>query len=124
MSDKSFLRAQYDREGYAIYNDVIDRELIAEASDHVDWLLEQNPDLRPEQLHNNLMTDDPFWVRLISDDRLLDIAEEFIGPKYSFICVSLYFQATNRWPTGLMASRWVLLAIGSHGSCYSVACRG
>jgi hypothetical protein len=27
-----------------------------------------------------LMTDDPFWVRLISDPRLLDIAEVFIGP--------------------------------------------
>jgi ectoine hydroxylase-related dioxygenase (phytanoyl-CoA dioxygenase family) len=80
MVDKSILRDQYDREGYAIYNDVIDKDLIGEASDHVNWLLEQNPDLRPEQLHNNLMKDDPFWVRLISDDRLLDIAEEFVGP--------------------------------------------
>ena len=26
------------------------------------------------------MTDDPFWVRLVSDDRLLDIAQQFIGP--------------------------------------------
>ena len=26
------------------------------------------------------MKDDPFWVQLISDDRLLDIAEQFIGP--------------------------------------------
>ena len=65
MVDKSILKDQYDREGYAIYNDIIDKDLIGEASDHVNWLLERNPDLRPEQLHNNLMTDDPFWVRLI-----------------------------------------------------------
>ena len=54
-------RQQYDREGYAIYREVIDPNLVAEASDHVDWLLAKNPGLRPEQLHNNLMTHDPFW---------------------------------------------------------------
>ena len=26
------------------------------------------------------LRDDPFWVRLVSDDRLLDIAELFVGP--------------------------------------------
>jgi hypothetical protein len=71
---------QYRSEGYAIYRNVLDANLIVEASDHVAWLLEKNPGLRPEQLHNNLMTDDPFWVRLVGDGRLLDIAEEFVGP--------------------------------------------
>src|ERR1051325_4042859 len=63
-----------------MFRGVMDAELIQEASDHVAWLLEKNPGLRPEQLHNNLMTDDPFWVRLVGDERLLDIAEQFIGP--------------------------------------------
>jgi phytanoyl-CoA hydroxylase len=71
---------EFQSEGYAIYRNVLDSELIAEASDHVAWLLEKNPGLRPEQLHNNLMTDDPFWVRLIADERLLDIAERYVGP--------------------------------------------
>src|SRR5690349_9903160 len=71
---------QFTEEGYAIFRNVLDQGLIAEASDHVDWLLARNPGLRPEQLHNNLMTDDPFWVRLVSDPRLLDVAEQFIGP--------------------------------------------
>lgn len=70
----------FRKEGYAIFRNVLDPCLIAEASSHVDWLLEKNPGLRPEQLHHNLMTDDPFWVRLVADDRLLDIAEQFIGP--------------------------------------------
>lgn len=70
----------FEKDGYAIFRNVLDAQLISEASDHVDWLLKKNPDIRPEQLHHDLMTDDPFWVRLISDPRLLDIAEAFIGP--------------------------------------------
>lgn len=73
-------KAHFDREGYVLFQNVLDKDLIAEASAHIDWLLEKNPGLRPEQLHNNLMTDDPFWVRLVADPRLLDIAEQFVGP--------------------------------------------
>ena len=70
----------FETDGYAIFRKVLDPQLVSEASSHIDWLLEKNPELRPEQLHHDLMTDDPFWVRLISDPRLLDIAEAFIGP--------------------------------------------
>ncbi|MEM1115235.1 MAG: phytanoyl-CoA dioxygenase family protein [Bacteroidota bacterium] len=73
-------RARYDTDGFTVYRDVLPRDLVTEAADHVLWLMEQNPDLRPEQLSNHLMADDPFWLRLISDDRLLDVAEQFIGP--------------------------------------------
>jgi len=59
---------------------VLDAELVAEASLHVDWLMERNPDLRPEHLGHKLLGSDPFWLRLVSDPRLLDIAELFIGP--------------------------------------------
>lgn len=80
MTTLSENRAQFDREGYAVYRNVLDADLIREASQHVDWLMERNPGLRPEQFHHWLMKDDPFWVRLISDSRLLDVAEQFIGP--------------------------------------------
>ena len=73
-------RETFDRDGFVIFRNVLDADLIAEASDHVDWLLTKNPELRGEQLHHNLMEHDAFWVRLISDPRLLDIAEQFIGP--------------------------------------------
>lgn len=72
--------AQYQEQGYTIVRDVLDAELIAEAREHVTWLMAKHPDLRPENLHDQLMTRDAFWVRLISDDRLLDVAEQFIGP--------------------------------------------
>jgi phytanoyl-CoA hydroxylase len=73
-------RSEYERNGYVIVRDVLDAELIGEARKHVDWLLEQHPGTRPELLDTELVKDDPFWVRLVSDDRLLDIAEQFIGP--------------------------------------------
>jgi len=69
----------FEVNGYAIYRNVIDADLIAEASDHVAWLQEQHPDVRPEHLGHIYIRDDPFWVRLIADDRLLDIAAAFIG---------------------------------------------
>lgn len=80
MGERSAALEQYEREGYVLFPEVIDADLVREASDHVAWLQKKHPDLRPEHLGHTLMTDDPFWVRLVSDDRLLDIAEQFIGP--------------------------------------------
>ncbi len=71
---------QFEREGYALFPNVLDADLIREASDHVGWLQAKHPELRPEQLGHTLMTHDPFWVRLVSDPRLLDIAAQFVGP--------------------------------------------
>lgn len=72
--------SDYDEDGYTIVRDVIDDDLVAEARDHVEWLREQHPDKRPEQLGADLMGDDPFWVRLVSDERILDVVEEVLGP--------------------------------------------
>jgi ectoine hydroxylase-related dioxygenase (phytanoyl-CoA dioxygenase family) len=74
------LRSTYDDRGYAVFRGVIDPQLLAEAAEHVQWLQAHHPDIRPELLGHTLLADDPFWVRLISDDRLLDIAQLFIGP--------------------------------------------
>jgi phytanoyl-CoA hydroxylase len=71
---------QYERDGFAIFRNVIDPELLAEADQHVQWLMSKYPDLRPEHFHHPLMRDDAFWVRLVSDERLLDIAQLFLGP--------------------------------------------
>lgn len=71
---------KYETDGYVIFPGVIDPDLIGDAGEHVDWLLAKHPELTPEQLGHRLARDDPFWIRLVSDDRLLDIAERFIGP--------------------------------------------
>lgn len=72
-------RRQYDEQGFVVFRDVIDAELLAEADAHVQWLQSRHPDLRPEHLGTKLLANDPFWVRLVADDRLLDVAEQFVG---------------------------------------------
>jgi ectoine hydroxylase-related dioxygenase (phytanoyl-CoA dioxygenase family) len=73
-------RQRFEADGYTVYRHVLDADLIAEASDHVNWLQRVYPDRRGENLSTDLVARDPFWVRLVSDDRLLDIAETFVGP--------------------------------------------
>ncbi len=73
------LTAAFETMGYAVARQVIDRELVEEGRAHVDWLMRKHPDVRPENLGHTLVASDPFWVRLISDERLLDVAEQFIG---------------------------------------------
>jgi phytanoyl-CoA hydroxylase len=73
-------RTHYERDGYVIFRGVLDPELVAEADRHIDWLLATHPELGPDQLGHRLARHDPFWVRLVSDPRLLAIAETFVGP--------------------------------------------
>ncbi|MFC6878594.1 MULTISPECIES: phytanoyl-CoA dioxygenase family protein [Actinomadura] len=71
---------RYETDGYAIFRNVLDAELIEEADRHVRWLQERHPDRTGEDLSHDLVAKDPFWVRLVSDDRLLDVAQRFVGP--------------------------------------------
>ena len=73
-------KEQYERDGYVLFPQVLDEDLMREARAHLAWLMQRHPDVRPEQLGHTLVADDPLWVRLVSDERLLDIAEMFIGP--------------------------------------------
>ncbi|NOU88744.1 phytanoyl-CoA dioxygenase family protein [Paenibacillus sp. LMG 31460] len=106
----SELVGKYERDGYLIFPDVLDADLMKEAQEHVQWLINKNPNLRPEQLHTNLINNDPFWLRLVRDDRLLDIAQSFIGPDIAlfashYICKPaftgqpvLWHQDGSYWP--------------------------
>ncbi|MEE9170528.1 MAG: phytanoyl-CoA dioxygenase family protein [bacterium] len=116
-------KTKYDSDGYAMFEKILDAGLIHEARKHIDWLLEKNPDTRPEQLHHFLMQDDPFWVRLVSDDRLLDIAEQFIGPNIALFAshyiakrpfdgqAVLWHQDGSYWPLEPMEVVTLWLAI-------------
>ena len=73
------LKQQYERDGYLVFPKALDPELVRLAGEHVEWLQRKHPDLRPEQLHHQLMWDDPFWQRLVGDARLLDLAQFVIG---------------------------------------------
>lgn len=79
-ADRETVLQKYHRDGYVIFREVIDTDLIREADAHVRWLQQRYPDRRGEDLSTELVAKDPFWVHLVSDDRLLDIANTFIGP--------------------------------------------
>ncbi|GAA2481811.1 phytanoyl-CoA dioxygenase family protein [Winogradskya humida] len=70
----------YEEQGFAILRGVIDQELLAELDAHVRWLGTKYPDLPPEDYHHPLMRDDAFWVRAVTDSRLVDVAEAVLGP--------------------------------------------
>ena len=74
------LRKEYDEKGYVIVRDAIDAELACETAAHVHWLAERNPDIRPERFMHDMLVTDPFMHRLVSDERLVDIVELFLGP--------------------------------------------
>lgn len=121
-------RRIYDQQGFVIISDVLDAGPIAEADSHIDWLLARHPELRPDQLGHRLSRDDPFWLRLVSDDRLLDIAEQFIGPDIAlfathYICkaprtgqVVHWHQDGAFWPLEPMTVVTLWLAISESDS--------
>jgi phytanoyl-CoA hydroxylase len=121
--DLSTAREVYEREGYVVFPHVIDAGLVAEAGNHVKWLQERHPGLRGEQLGHTLVTDDPFWLRLVGDDRLLDIAQQFIGPDIAlfashYICKPpfdgqpvLWHQDGSYWPLEPMEVITLWLAV-------------
>jgi len=121
------LKDQFEQEGYLIVRNAIDADLAGEAQEHVRWLIARHPDTRPEQFHAHLAHNDPFWYRLVSDDRLLDVAQEFIGPNIAlfathYICkpprtgqAVLWHQDGAYWPLDPMQVVTLWLAV-SHST--------
>lgn len=96
------IRESYQRDGYFIFRNVLDADLIARADQHIDWLLSRHPERRPDQLSHELARNDPFWHRLVSDHRLLDVAEIFLGPDLAlfathYICKEPHTGREVRW---------------------------
>lgn len=114
---------RYERDGFVIFRNVLETGLVAQASEHVAWLQQRHPELRGEDLGHELVASDPFWVRLVSDERLLDIAEQFIGPDIAlfashYICKPahsgrpvLWHQDGAYWPLEPMEVVTLWLAI-------------
>jgi ectoine hydroxylase-related dioxygenase (phytanoyl-CoA dioxygenase family) len=93
---------EYEKSGYAIIRDVLRPEVLEEARKHVKWLIERYPELRPEHLHHPLIQNDAFWVRLILEPSLVDIAEYFLGPDIAcftahYICKPPYDGQAVLW---------------------------
>ena len=87
------LRQQYERDGYLVVQNVLDEALIADAQRHVDWYRSQHPGATPEQLHGEL-TDvrDPFYFHIARDERLLEIAAQFVGSDIAVFATGYIFK--------------------------------
>jgi phytanoyl-CoA hydroxylase len=123
MSRTEDVKKQYEREGYVVFRNVIDDELVRETDEFVDWLLQKHPDIQPEHLNSYMMRDEPFLLRLVGEDRLLDVAEQFIGPNIAlygahFICkpprtgkAVAWHQDGSYWPLEPMEVTTLWLAV-------------
>ncbi|MDG1223190.1 MAG: phytanoyl-CoA dioxygenase family protein, partial [Candidatus Marinimicrobia bacterium] len=69
----------YQENGYAIIPDVIGSDLVEEIQNHVMWLQNKYPDIRPEAFHHDLLINDPFIHHLLDNKIMLDIIEVVIG---------------------------------------------
>jgi ectoine hydroxylase-related dioxygenase (phytanoyl-CoA dioxygenase family) len=115
--------AEYAEQGFSIIRNVVPQDLLEEACAHVDWLTRKYPDLRPEHFHHPLIRNDAFWARLVSDPRLVDIAEFFLGPDLAcftahYICKPpydgqpvLWHQDGAYWSLSPMEALTVWLAV-------------
>jgi len=120
MSD---LVERYERDGYVVVRGVLDPHRVADAARHVDWLLERHPDRAGEDLGHELVADDPFWLDLVSDPRLLDLAARFVGDDLAlfashYICKPagsgrpvLWHQDAGYWPLDPMVAVTLWLAV-------------
>lgn len=70
----------YNQNGYVVIPNVFEREMMDRAKDHIDQLQQKYPHLRPEQFGTGMVEMDKFWIDLVSNDQLLDIVAQFIGP--------------------------------------------
>ncbi len=115
--------SRYEEDGYVVLPEVIDGKLTAEAQGHVEWMGEKYPDIRPEQYHHHLIVDDPFWIRLCTDPRLIDVIEPFLGPDIALFAAHyiskppgdgqpvLWHQDGNYWPLEPMEVITIWLAV-------------
>merc|ERR1712086_591652 len=84
------LRESYHEKGYAVIRNAICPSLVAETQEHVEWLMDRYPGVPPEKLQHPLSFVDPFWLRLVSEPQLVDLAETYLGTGDIALFVSHY----------------------------------
>ena len=116
------LKQEYDEKGYVIVRNAVDADLARETAAHVHWLAERHPDIRPERFGHNMLVSDPFMQRLVGDDRLVDIVEQFLGPNIAMWAAHyiakpprhgqkvLWHQDGSYWPLAPMEVTTIWLA--------------
>ena len=70
----------YEKVGYSIVRNVIDKSLVSEIKAHIEWLSKRHPNVHPEAFHHELLVNDPFIHKILHTKSILDVVETFLGP--------------------------------------------
>lgn len=71
----------YEKDGYVIVRNVVARDRMAAAEQHVHATLAQHPGVAFDKLHQMpFYHTDPFYLQLIRQPQLLDLAAQSLGP--------------------------------------------
>jgi phytanoyl-CoA hydroxylase len=117
---------EYSKAGYTIARGVVDSDVVGQARRHAEWTIDSNRDLTSEQLHQKMLwTDDPFYLYLIRQPGLVDLAQQLIGPDLAVFATAyivkepgnspavLWHQDGSYWPLEPMEVCTLWLAITS-----------
>jgi ectoine hydroxylase-related dioxygenase (phytanoyl-CoA dioxygenase family) len=77
--DRAAAQAAYERDGYYVFRNVLDADLMGEVRDHITWLQQKYPGRILTEIGAPHLPTDAFWARLISDPRLVEIGSLFEG---------------------------------------------
>lgn len=89
-------RALYRRQGYIVVPSVLDPLTVRRLRLHADWVRRRHADLRAEHLYKKRLWDDPFWLSAASDPRLLDLAEDILGPDIALMSSSYFIKPPGK----------------------------
>lgn len=110
--DSRHIRDQYSRDGYFIVRKAGDPALIRAAEAHVHRTIGAHPDMTYEEIHKTLFyLTDPFYLRLVRQPRLLDIAEAILGPDLALFATGYIIKGPGNSPAVLWhqdAAYWPL----------------
>ena len=69
--DFSFIKKEYQNNGFYIIRNAIDSNLAKQIVKHVKWLKSKYPNTRPEAFHHNMLINDPFIHHLLENEKIL-----------------------------------------------------
>lgn len=73
------ISAAYWRTGHAVIKNVLSPIQCKAVSEHLDWLILNNPEVKPTLLEHWMMRNDPFWISLVRSQKLVQIASSILG---------------------------------------------
>jgi ectoine hydroxylase-related dioxygenase (phytanoyl-CoA dioxygenase family) len=110
--DVHHVRDSYARDGYVIIRNVGDPALIRAAEAHVHRTIAAHPDKTYDEIHKTCFyVTDPFYLRLVRQPRLLDIASALLGPDLALFATGYIIKGPGNSSAVLWhqdASYWAL----------------